>query len=109
MHHEGNLRKLESHLTDPVEYGMPLGKMVVPLKPLIGKYISLQYKELINCMKSDNISLPEKIEQLKKEHAKPHKDPEFKKCKNMGEIVKESLKMVFTQPLRKKYSFVLKK
>ena len=50
MHHEGNLRKLKSHLTDPVEYGMPLNKMVVPLNPLIGKYISLQYKGLINCI-----------------------------------------------------------
>jgi hypothetical protein len=50
MHHEGNLRKLESRLSDPVEYGMPLGKLVVPLNPLIGKFISLQYKELINCI-----------------------------------------------------------
>lgn len=50
MNHEGNLRKLQSHLTDPVEYGMPLNKMIVPLNPLIGKYISLQYKGLINCI-----------------------------------------------------------
>ena len=50
MHHEGNLRKLKSHLTDPVEYGMPLNKIVVPLNPLIGKYISLQYKGQINCI-----------------------------------------------------------
>ena len=50
MHHEGNLRKLKSHLTDPVEYGLPLGKIVVPLKLLIGKYISLQYTGLINCI-----------------------------------------------------------
>jgi len=50
MHHEGNLRKLRSHLTDPVEYGMPLKKIVVPLNPLIGKYISLKYTSLINCI-----------------------------------------------------------
>ena len=50
MHHEGNLRKLKSHLTDPVEYGMPLSKIIVPLNPLIGKYISLQFNGLINCI-----------------------------------------------------------
>jgi len=50
MHHEGNLRKLKSQLTNPVEYGMPLGKLVVPLSPLIGKYISLKYSGLINCV-----------------------------------------------------------
>ena len=50
MHHEGHLRKLKSHLTDPVEYGLPLGKVVVPLTPLIGKYISLKYTGLINCV-----------------------------------------------------------
>jgi len=50
MHHEGNLRKLKSQLMNPVEYGMPLNKVVVPLNPLIGKYISLQYKGLINCI-----------------------------------------------------------
>ena len=50
MHHEGNLRKLKSHLKETVEYGMPLNKIVTPLNPLIGKYISLQYKGLINCI-----------------------------------------------------------
>lgn len=50
MHHEGNLRKLKSHLRETVEYGMPLNKIVTPLNPLIGKYISLQYKGLINCI-----------------------------------------------------------
>lgn len=50
MHYEGNLRKLKSRLTDPVEYGLPLSKTVVPLNPLIGKYISLNYSGLINCV-----------------------------------------------------------
>lgn len=50
MHHEGNLRKMESLLGDPVEYGLPVGKFIVPLNPLIGKYISLHYKGLINCI-----------------------------------------------------------
>jgi hypothetical protein len=50
MHIEGNLRKLESHFTEPVEYGMPLGNRVIPLNPLIDKFISLQYKGIINCI-----------------------------------------------------------
>lgn len=50
MHHEGNLLKLKSHFTQPVEYGLPLGRLVVPLNPLIGKYISLKYSGLINCV-----------------------------------------------------------
>lgn len=51
MHHEGNIRKLRSQLTDnTVEYGLPLNKITVPLNPLIGKYISLQYRGTINCI-----------------------------------------------------------
>ena len=50
MHHEGNLRKMESLLADPVEYGLPIGNFVVPMNPLIGQFISLQYKGLINCI-----------------------------------------------------------
>ena len=50
MHHEGNLRKMESIFAEPVEYGLPFGKFVVPLNPLIGKFISLHYKGQINCI-----------------------------------------------------------
>ena len=50
MHHEGNLRKMESRLDEPVEYGLPVGNFVVPMNPLIGQFISLQYKGLINCI-----------------------------------------------------------
>jgi len=50
MHHEGNILKLKSRLMGPVEYGLPIGNLVVPLNPLIGKYVSLQYSGLINCV-----------------------------------------------------------
>lgn len=50
MHHEGNLRKMESRLSDPVEYGLPVGKFVVPMNPLVGKFISLHFKGVINCI-----------------------------------------------------------
>ncbi|MDC3132538.1 hypothetical protein OA542_02240 [Opitutae bacterium] len=41
---------------------------------------------LENCMCGDQISSPEKTDQLKKELAEMHKDPRFLKCKTMGEI-----------------------
>ena len=41
---------------------------------------------LENCMRGDQISSPEKTNQLKKELAEMHKDPRFLKCKTMGEI-----------------------
>ena len=50
MHHEGNLRKMESLHSDPVEYGLPVGKFVVPMNPLVGKFISLHFKGVINCI-----------------------------------------------------------
>ena len=37
-------------------------------------------------MCGDQISSPEKTDQLKKELAEMHKDPRFLKCKTMGEI-----------------------
>jgi hypothetical protein len=51
MHHEGILRKMESRLdSGSVEYGLPLGKFVLPLNTHIGKYLSLQYRDEINCI-----------------------------------------------------------
>ena len=41
---------------------------------------------LESCMCGDQISSPEKTEQLKKELAEMHQDPRFLKCKTMGEI-----------------------
>jgi hypothetical protein len=55
-----------------------------------------QVHDLLNCMKGDTISIPEKIIQLKKELARHHKDPEFEKCNNMGEIVSHHLKILVT-------------
>ena len=57
-------------------------------------------KELLDIMTKDNISTPQKIEQLKKElHA-----PAFQKCHSMGEIVKTHLK----QTLRKNLLLIQK-
>ena len=49
-------------------------------------------KELLDTMSKDNISTPEKILNLKTELAQHYKSDEFLKCKDMGAIVKMSLK-----------------
>lgn len=49
---------------------------------------------LIKCMKNDCISLPNHIEKLKKEVGAYAHDIQFKKCKNMGEILDTILAFV---------------
>ena len=50
--------------------------------------------DLLGCMKNDTISLPEKVDQLKIELSKFHRDAGFEKCRNMGEIVSHHLKIL---------------
>lgn len=49
-------------------------------------------RELLECMKKDPLSTPEKIHQLKTELAEYYKADVFLKCKSMGSIIKTSLK-----------------
>jgi hypothetical protein len=49
---------------------------------------------LIKCMKKDTISFPENVELLKKHLIQYVGDVEFKKCKNMGEILETILLFV---------------
>jgi hypothetical protein len=49
---------------------------------------------IIECMKSDFISKPENVEQLKKDLIAYVGDVEFKKCKNMGEVLETILAFV---------------
>ncbi|WP_222984688.1 hypothetical protein [Flagellimonas meishanensis] len=51
-------------------------------------------KRLINCVKMDKISLPENVERLKTELHDFTMDVEFKKCKNMGQILATALDFV---------------
>ena len=46
---------------------------------------------LIKCMKKDTISFPENVERLKKDLISYVGDVEFKKCKNMGEVLETIL------------------
>ncbi len=64
---------------------------------------------LLEAMIADTISPPENVENLRSELADLYKDEEFMKCRNMGEIVRTSLKMVFKHPLRKNYELKDKK
>ncbi len=54
-------------------------------------------KDLIDCMRSDTISTPEKVTQLKEELAKHHNAPEFLKCTCMGDLVRLNLKITLTR------------
>ncbi len=47
---EGNLRKLQVTLTNPVEYTLPIGEERVPMNVLIGQHLTLQYSGEINCV-----------------------------------------------------------
>lgn len=49
---------------------------------------------LLKCMKNDTISFPENVEALKKGLIEYVGDVEFKKCKNMGEILETILEFV---------------
>jgi len=51
-------------------------------------------KDLIDCMRSDTISTPEKLQQLKQELAEHHKSADFLKCSSMGDVVRLHLKTV---------------
>ncbi len=51
-------------------------------------------KELGDAVKNDVISIPENIEKLKKELAEHYQHKEFLRCKNMGAIVRTSLRII---------------
>lgn len=60
-------------------------------------------KELLNVMRYDHISSPEKINQLRKELAQHHKNDIFLNCTTMGEIVQTNINLLlqkeFTQSI----------
>ena len=56
--------------------------------------------ELISIMKEDQISSSKKVDQLKMELAKHHKNDIFKQCKNMGEIVYTNIKLLLQKDFK---------
>ena len=64
------------------------------------KLARYRLKDLIDIMRTDTISTPEKIEQLKKELAEHHQSDEFLRCNNMGDLVRLNLKTILTREPR---------
>jgi hypothetical protein len=50
-------------------------------------------KDLIDCMRTDTISTPEKLQSLKQELAEYHKKNDFLRCKSMGDLLRTQLKV----------------
>lgn len=50
MHKSGNISKLITRLADPVEYLLPIGDEQLPLNPLLGEDIKLQFGGEIHCI-----------------------------------------------------------
>jgi hypothetical protein len=54
---------------------------------------------LLNIMAKDQISTPEKLDQLKNELAEAFDAPIFLKCRSMGQLVKRQLKQTLQKNL----------
>lgn len=54
----------------------------------------IRLKDLITVMKTNVIFLPENVKLLRKELEVHYKDPSFKTCTNMGDILEKSLRHV---------------
>ncbi len=65
------------------------------------RLVSSRYriKELLDIMKEDDISTPQKIEQLKEELNIYHQTSQFNKCHSIGDIVKTNLKVTLRKNL----------
>ena len=50
MKYSGNIQKLVTTLEEKVQYQLPIGGNRVPLNPLIGSQLTLQYTGAINCI-----------------------------------------------------------
>jgi mRNA-degrading endonuclease RelE of RelBE toxin-antitoxin system len=59
-----------------------------------GRY---RLKDLIDIMRTDTVSTPEKTTQLAKELSQHHNAPDFLKCKTMGDIVRLHLKTILSR------------
>jgi len=55
--------------------------------------------EILNIMSRDNISPPEKLQQLRSELLEHFKNPAFGKCRSMGQLVKRQLKQTLQKNL----------
>ena len=56
-----------------------------------------RFQALLDCMRADTISTPEKTAQLKEELADYHKASEFLKCETMGDVVATNIEHMLTK------------
>lgn len=49
----GSLSKMKAHLDAPVQYAFRLGDEEVPVNPLVGKHLRLEYLGAIHCTHQD--------------------------------------------------------
>ncbi len=61
------------------------------------KSAHLRLEDLLDCMRKDVISLPAKVERLKKELAQHHHNDIFLTCRTMGDVVETQLKVSLSQ------------
>jgi len=61
------------------------------------KLARYRLKDLIDIMRLDTVSMPEKVELLKQELAEHHQSDEFLKCQNMGDLVRLNIKTILTR------------
>jgi len=64
------------------------------------KLARYRLKDLIDSMRSDTLSTPDKIEQLKQELAQHHQSEDFLRCQNMGDLVRLNIKTILTREPR---------
>ena len=51
--YSGQISKLTAHLREPIEYLLPIGKQMLPLNKLLGKYIIFEFNNEIRCIECD--------------------------------------------------------
>ncbi len=47
---QGNLRKLKGELSSVIQYSLPIGEQFIPLNELIGRDVSFEFLNVINCI-----------------------------------------------------------
>ena len=51
--YSGQISKLKSHLNNPIDYQLPIGKHMIAINNFIGKNITLEFNNEIRCIKCD--------------------------------------------------------
>lgn len=77
--------------TESIEQYKQEERSTIAKRILLGKK---RIRELVNCMLKDQISTPEKIEQLKKDLYAYTKNPMFENCQCMGEVLETTFDYV---------------